>query len=116
MLETKRLPCLRAASIRLTWPACRLPMVGTNTTRSWFSRQRPTCARTSAMVVAVSMRHRSGDVRRSRVELMLGRRVGFLFHGLNVFLQRIQVGARTVHEIIHEERLGGLGEVGNVVY
>src|SRR5262252_1029464 len=34
MLATKRLPCFRAASMRLMCPACRLPMVGTNTTRS----------------------------------------------------------------------------------
>src|SRR5499427_10714065 len=49
MLATKRLPCFRAASMRLMCPACRLPMVGTNPTRSCASCRRETCARTSAI-------------------------------------------------------------------
>src|SRR5438128_8558419 len=98
MLATKRLPCLRAASMRLTCPACRLPMVGTNTTRSPAARQRDTCSRTAAIVVAVCIVSR----RASSMEFVLGSGIRLLLHGFDVALERIDIGAGAVHEILHE--------------
>src|SRR5881394_1758621 len=111
MLAMKRLPCLRAASIRLTWPACRLPMVGTNTTRSCASCQRDTCSRTAAMVVAVSM----GSGCASGVELVLGGRITLLLDRLHVLLDGIEIGTGAFHEILHETRLATRGDVEHVV-
>src|SRR5688500_18977373 len=112
MLATNRLPCLRAAASRLMCPACRLPMVGTNTTRSCASRQRVTCARTSAMVVTVAI-----DSARptSSMEFVLRRGIGLLFHGLDVTLQRVEIRTGAVHEILHEARLAAGGDVEDVV-
>src|SRR6478752_3414873 len=53
MLATKHSPRSRAASIRLTCPACRLPMVGTKATRRPSRCQPRTRSRTAAMVVTV---------------------------------------------------------------
>src|SRR6187397_2356278 len=105
MLATKRLPCLRAASMRLTCPACRLPMVGTNTTRSPAACQRATCSRTAAIVVAVIMVSR----RASSMEFMLRGWIGLLLHGFDVALERIDIGARPIHEVLHEARLAARG-------
>src|SRR5512147_2822215 len=111
MLATKRLPCLRAASIRLTCPACRLPIVGTNTTRSPSACQRPTWARTWAMVVAVSI-----DTRRaSSMELVLRRRIRLLLHGLDIAFESIEIGAGAIHEILDEARLAARGDVEHVI-
>src|SRR5688572_27015444 len=115
MLEMKRSPWARAASMRLMCPACRLPMVGTNTTRSCASCQRATCARTSAMDVTVCMRHRSGDARRSCMEFMFRPRVGLALHGLDVLLQGVEIRTGAVHEILHEARLAARGDVEHVV-
>src|ERR1044072_9280440 len=100
MLAMNLSPCRRAASSRLMWPACRLPMVGTNTTRLPAACQRATCARTSAMVVDVSIIPRD-----SRVEFVLWRGVGFLLDGMYVSPQCVEVGVGSIHEIPHEARL-----------
>src|ERR1700728_3948906 len=55
MLATKRWPCRRAASIRLTCPACRLPMVGTKAMRAPALCQARTRSRTALMVVTLSI-------------------------------------------------------------
>src|SRR5215467_4237777 len=104
MLATKRSPARRAASIRLTWPACRLPMVGTNTTRSCSARQARTRSRTAAIVVTVSMS-----------EAVLGRGVVAFLHGAHIALERVEVVVRTVHEVAHEARLAPRGDVEHVV-
>src|SRR3569832_235605 len=108
MLAMNRLPCRRAASMRLMWPACRLPMVGTNTTRSCASCQRDTCARTAAMVVAVSM---LCGTRASGVELVFGARIGLMLDRRHVFLQRVEIRGGAVHEVLHETRLAAAGDV-----
>src|SRR4051812_39926625 len=110
MLATKRLPCLRAASMRLTCPACRLPMVGTNTTRSPAACQRATWSRTAAIVVAVIM----GSRRASSMEFVLRSGVRLVLHGFHVTLERVDVGARSLHEILHEARLAARGDVEHV--
>src|SRR5688572_12897858 len=111
MLATNLSPCLRAASIRLMWPACRLPMVGTNTTRWPSACQRATCSRTAAIVVTVAMPARRG----SGMEFMFGRGVGLLFDRVHETLQRVEVRVRALHEIPHEARLAARGDVEHVV-
>src|SRR5688572_9227334 len=117
MLATNRLPCLRAASMRLTWPACRLPMVGTNTTRSRAARHSATCARTSAMVVTVDIRDPFCNPagRASSMEFVLGRGIGLFLHGFDIALERVDIRGGAVHEILHEARLAPRGDVEHVV-
>src|SRR5579862_3183271 len=98
MLATKRSPARRAASMRLTCPACRLPMVGTNTTRRPCPRQPRTRSRTAAIVVTVSMS-----------EAVLGRGILAVLHGAHVALERVEVAVRAVHEVAHEARLAPRG-------
>src|SRR6516162_6926211 len=110
MLATKRSPWRRAASMRLTWPACRFPMVGTKATRSPSRRQRCTCARTAAIVVTVSKRESL-----SASEAVLGSGVLAALHGAHVALDRIEVIARPLHEVAHEAGLAAGGDVQHVV-
>src|SRR5690349_22882236 len=112
MLATKRLPCRRAASMRLTCPACRLPMVGTNTTRSWAEPHLATCARTSAIVVTVCIRD---SLRTSSMEFVLRPRITFVLHCLDVTLERVEIRRGAVHEVLHEARLATRGDVEHVV-
>src|SRR5215472_12248959 len=116
MLATKRSPWRRAVSMRLTWPACRFPMVGTNTTRSPARRQARTRSRTAPMVVTVSKdRARGGTARTAASETVLGRRVLALLHGAHVALERLEVVAGALHEVAHEARLAPGGDVEHVV-
>src|SRR6478735_11249927 len=96
--------------MRLMWPACRLPIVGTNTTRLPLACQAATCSRTSAMVVIDSMRRPE-----SRMELVLGRGIGLLFDRVHVALQGVEIRVRAFHEILHEPRLALRREVEHVV-
>src|SRR3989440_5118030 len=105
MLATKRSPWRRAASMRLTCPGCRFPMVGTKATRRPSRRQPRTRSRTAAIVVTVSMLS----------EAVFGRGVFALLHGAHVPLQGLEVVARAVHEIAHEARLAPGGDVQHVV-
>src|SRR5215831_17264940 len=104
MLATKRWPWRRAASMRLTCPACRFPIVGTNATRSPRPRQPRTRSRTAAIVVTVSIS-----------EAVFGSRVFALLDGTHVGLERLEVVARTFHEVAHEPRLASGGDVEHVV-
>src|SRR2546421_11820418 len=97
-------------SMRLTWPRCRLPMVGTKAMRRPSLRQRRTRSRTAAIVVTVSIS--SGP---PASKTMLGRRVLALLHGLDVVLQRLQVVAGAVHEVADEARLAAGRDVEDVV-
>src|SRR6188768_2914931 len=112
MLATKRLPCRRAASIKLTCPACRLPMVGTYTTRSWAARHFATCARTSAIVVTVCIRD---SLRTSSMEFVLRPGITLVLHRCDEALKRIEIRGRAVHEIPDEPRLAPRGDVEHVV-
>src|SRR4029077_3197599 len=105
MLATKRSPWRRAASMRLTWPAWRFPMVGTKAMRSPSRRQRCTCSRTAAIVVTVSKRRE-----RSALEAVLWGGVFARFHRAHVTLQGIQVIARSLHEVAHEAGLAARGD------
>src|SRR5256885_16522982 len=100
MLPKKRSPRRRAASMRLTCPACRFPMVGTKATRRPSRRQPRTRSRTAAIVVTVSM-----------LKAVFGRWVFALLHGAHVLLQRLEIIARPVHEIAHESRLAPGGNI-----
>src|SRR5215470_3604428 len=98
MLAMKRSPWRRAASMRLTCPAWRFPMVGTNATRSPSRCQPRTCSRTAAIVVTVSK-----YVAAARAsEAVLGRGILTLLHRAHVALQRFEVVGRPVHEVAHE--------------
>ena len=67
---------VRRADIRLTWPMCRLPMVGTNAMLSRASRQRVTVSRSSAIRVIVCIgRAVPGGSVLACSETVLGRRV-----------------------------------------
>src|SRR5262245_6328170 len=112
MLATNRLPCARAASMRLMWPACRLPIVGTNTTRSPAECHSPMRARTCAIVVTVCMPAlRTG----SSMELVLRGGIGLLLDRLHVARERVGIGSRPLHEILHEARLATGSDVEHVV-
>src|SRR4029077_19410338 len=105
MLATKRSPWRRAASMRLTCPGCRFPMVGTKATRRPSRCQPPTRSRTAAIVVTVSI----------ALEAVLRRGVFALLHGAHVVLQRLEIVAGALHEIAHEARLAPGGDVQHVV-
>src|SRR4029077_16496713 len=110
MLATKRSQWRRAASMRLTCPGWRFPMVGTKATRSPSRRQPWTCSRTAAIVGTVSKR-RAG----SASEAVLGRGVLARLHCAHVTLERIEVIARSLHEVAHEAGLAARGDVQHVV-
>src|SRR3977135_2719106 len=105
MLATKRSPWRRAASMRLTCPGCRFPMVGTKAIRRPSRRQPRTRSRTAAIVTTVSI----------ALEAVFRRGVFALLHGAYVVLQRLEIVARPLHEIAHEARLAPGGDVQHVV-
>src|SRR6516164_8879509 len=109
MLATKRSPWRRAASIRLTCPGCRFPMVGTKATRSPSLRQARTCSRTAAIVVTVS------KAIPCALEAVLGSRIFARLDRAHVALERVEVIARPVHEIPHEAGLTTGSDVQHVV-
>src|SRR5512137_1834321 len=104
MLEITRRPCRCAADIRLAWPMCRLPMVGTNAMLSRASRQRVTVSRSSAIRVIVCIAGPASRVSAAS-ETVLGRRIG---PALDRFAERPQRRERAVApllEVLHEARL-----------
>src|SRR6516225_4215055 len=109
MLAMKRSPWRRAASMRLTCPGCRFPMVGTKATRSPARRQACTRSRTAAIVVTVSKGARAPS------EAVLGSGVLACLHRAHIALQRIEIVARAFHEVAHEARLTAGGDVQHVV-
>src|SRR5215470_16810918 len=112
MLATKRSPWRRAASMRLTCPKCRFPMVGTNTTRSPPRRHARTRSRTALMVVTVSMGRGLKTKRPGAAsETVLGSWVFALLHGAHVAFERFEVVARAFHEVAHEAGLAPRGDV-----
>src|SRR5579862_8943326 len=91
--------------MRLTCPACRLPIVGTKATRSPLRCQCLTCARTSAMLLTVSR----------LLKPVLGGGILAAFHGAHVAFHGLQIGAGTLHEIAHEAWLRAARDIENVV-
>src|SRR5512138_3070675 len=106
---TKMLTITRSASsearpTRLPWPACKLPMVGTNATRSPLRRQPATSARSSLGRATVFMS-----------EAVLGSWVLPRLHGLRVSLHGFERAVVPGHEVLRELRLAAGGDVENVV-
>src|SRR5215468_8545188 len=85
-------------------------MVGTKAIRSPSWRQRCTCSRTAAIVVTVSKRRY-----RSSLEAVLAGGVFARLHRAHVALDRIEVVARSFHEVTHETGLAAGGDVQHVV-
>src|SRR5690348_8243993 len=96
--------------MRLTCPACRLPMVGTKAIRSPSWRHPWTRSRTAAIVVTVS-KLRAG----ATSEAVLGTRVLAGLHRAHVALESVEVIARAFHEITYEARLPAGGDIQHVI-
>src|SRR5688572_14438799 len=122
MLTITRSASSAARPTRLPCPACRLPIVGTNATRSPPCRQAARCARSSLGPATDSMliprdfpEQHSHCSFAPRSEAVLGGGILARLHGLRVGLHGFERAVVPGHEILRELRLAAGGDVEHVV-
>src|SRR5262245_28916396 len=119
MLAITRCASPAASSVKLTCPACKLPIVGTKATASRAARQLPTASRTSATVRTIltdcpGVFVRGTDFFSSRERVFLGR-IAAVLDGFDVGANSVEHRVAPLHEILYEARCATLRDPENVV-
>src|SRR6185369_6905011 len=111
MEATTQRPRRRAISTSARWPACRLPMVGTNAIEGSVASR----LRTSATVWITFMSITGGEPQ-SFLKAVLRSGVAAVLDRLHVRLDRRLHGRGALHEVLHEACLAAGIDVEDVVY
>src|SRR5690606_4689315 len=115
-LTTTRWARSRAACTRLTWPPCKLPIVGTNAMRSPAMRHARTRARNSAARVMMSTSATCPNVtKRRRLETMLRRRINLFLDFPHVRFDGLERTVMPGHEVLGKTRLAPGRDVEHIV-